>query len=82
MGCTPVTCKLLPGASAGCVSAFIMCWVPSRMPVLLLCRGPISALFGRYLWMGCTPITNKLTIVAYICIYIALAIAWPVAVIT
>ena len=48
----------------------------------VLCRGPISALFRRYLWNSCTPLTNKLTIVAYICIYIALAIAWPVAVTT
>lgn len=47
-----------------------------------LCRGPISRLFRTYLWNARTPITNKVTIVAYICIYIALAIAWPVAVTT
>ena len=47
-----------------------------------MCRGPISKLFRTYLWNARTPITNKLTIVAYICIYIALAIAWPVAVTT
>jgi hypothetical protein len=45
-------------------------------------RGPFSPLFRQYLSNKCTPITNKVTIVAYICIYVALAISWPVACIT
>jgi hypothetical protein len=42
-------------------------------------RGPFSALFMRYLVYSCAPFTNKLTTLAYIFIYVALAIAWPVS---
>ena len=61
-----------------------ICWVECPPEALCWClaEAPSQRCLGATWWMGCTPITNKLTIVAYICIYIALAIAWPVAVIT
>ena len=45
-------------------------------------KGPITALFWRFLCNACTPIHNKLSVCAYISIYFALAIAWPMAVMT
>jgi hypothetical protein len=48
----------------------------------LSAQGPITGLFRRFLCNACTPLHNKLSVMAYISIYIALAIAWPMAVMT